>query len=204
MNAAERPKDQTRIRIERMEAEREARRRAMQDRKQERAEEEQRNLAAGNPGDVDFIGQVRKWRENHMNDPSDGYLNALDSSVPSTSSHPKICICVRKRPISDKERKKLDHDSVTCIHPDVWVHSAKLKVDGITKYLDHNSFRFDYAFDENSCTELVYNKSTMPLINFVCSGKGGRATVFAYGQVSLFLFTKKNLAIRLLLIYVNF
>jgi len=72
---------------------------------------------------------------------------------------------------------------VTCLHPtDVWVHSAKLKVDGITKYLDHNSFRFDFSFDENVSTEQVYNKSTLPLIHFVCAGKGGRATVFAYGQ----------------------
>ena len=27
-----------------------------------------------------------------------------------------------------------------------------------------------------------YKYSAMPLIDFVCSGKGGRATVFAYGQ----------------------
>mmetsp|Transcript_6322 Transcript_6322/g.8536 ORF Transcript_6322/g.8536 Transcript_6322/m.8536 type:complete len:592 (-) Transcript_6322:506-2281(-) len=166
-------KDQTRLRIERMEAEREERRRLMQERKIERAEEEQRNLAAGNPGDVDFIGLVRKWRESHS-----------DTAYPLSSAkqQPKICIAVRKRPVSDKERAKRDHDSVTCFHPTVWVHSAKLRVDGITKYLDHNSFRFDYSFDETSTTEDVYNYSAMPLIDFVCSGKGGRATVFAYGQ----------------------
>jgi len=178
--AGERPKDQTRRRIERMEAEREARRRAMQDRKLERAEEEQRNLAAGNPGDVDFIGLVRKWREANVPASENRYDYVV---APKAESNLKICICVRKRPVSTKERKKLDHDSVTCIHPDnVWVHSAKLRVDGITKYLDHNSFRFDYSFDENSTTEQVYEKSTLPLINFVCAGKGGRATVFAYGQ----------------------
>lgn len=168
-------KDQTRLKIERMEAEREARRRAMQDRKQERAEEEQRNIAAGNPGDVDFIGLVRKWRNEHQH-------LASPMPDPSTSRQPKICICVRKRPIFDKERKKLDHDSVTCFHPTVCVHSAKLKVDGITKYLDHNTFRFDYSFDERSTTEQVYNQSTMPLLHFITAGRGGRATVFAYGQ----------------------
>lgn len=171
--AAERPKDQTRLRIERMEAEREERRKAMIERKQERAEEEQRNIAAGNPGDVDFIGLVRKWREEH---------SGTAQPHASAKEHPKICICVRKRPVSDKERKKRDHDSVTCLHPTATVHSAKLRVDGITKYLDHNSFRFDHAFDETSTTEDVYTHSTMPLIDFVCSGKGGRATVFAYGQ----------------------
>mmetsp|Transcript_48376 Transcript_48376/g.89712 ORF Transcript_48376/g.89712 Transcript_48376/m.89712 type:complete len:282 (-) Transcript_48376:21-866(-) len=167
-------KDQTRRRIERMEAEREERRRAMQDRRAERAAEEERNIAAGNPGDVDFIGLVRKWREEHG-----GAARPHESSA---GDHPKICICVRKRPVSDKERKKRDHDSVTCLHPTVWVHSAKLRVDGISKYLDHASFRFDHSFDEASTTEDIYFHSTRPLIDFVCSGKGGRATVFAYGQ----------------------
>lgn len=177
-------KDQTRLRIEKMEAEREERRRLMQEvskqfskvpfiskkcsqfekRKLERAAEEERNIAAGNPGDVDFIGLVKKWRQEHAND-------ALP--LVSGQSQPKICVSVRKRPISDKERKRKDHDSVTCYHPAVWVHNAKLKVDGITKYLDHSSFCFDYAFNEESSTEDVYRHCTLPLIEFTCSGKGG-------------------------------
>jgi kinesin family protein 2/24 len=140
----------------------------------ERELEEKRNIAAGNPGDVDFIGLVQKWRDEHSND-----AQPFDSGG---ASQPKICISVRKRPISDKERRQKNHDSVTCLHPNVWVHSAKVKVDGITKYLDHNSFCFDYSFDENSTTEDVYRHSAMPLVEFLCSGKGGRATVFAYGQ----------------------
>jgi len=138
-----------------------------------RAEEEKRNIAAGNPGDVDFIGLVRKFREEHA---SDAMAHETDEE------QPKICIVVRKRPISDKERTRKDHDSVSCYHPVVWVHNAKLKVDGITKYLDHSSFCFDYGFDENSTTEDIYQHSTMPLVEFACSGKGGRSTVFAYGQ----------------------
>ena len=130
-------------------------------------------IAAGNPGDVDFIGLVQKWRDAH-----EGTAVAYDSQ----KDHPKICICVRKRPVSDKERKRRDHDSITCLHPTVWVHSAKLRVDGISKYLDHSSFRFDYSFDEVATTEDVYTYSTLPLVDFVCGGRGGRATVFAYGQ----------------------
>mmetsp|Transcript_11773 Transcript_11773/g.16717 ORF Transcript_11773/g.16717 Transcript_11773/m.16717 type:complete len:600 (+) Transcript_11773:224-2023(+) len=166
-------KDQTRLRIEQMEAEREERRRLMQERKEERAKEEKRNLAAGNPGDVDFIGLVRQWRKEHTGD---------SKPHSSETEQPKICICVRKRPVSDKERKRKDHDSVTCLQPSVWVHSAKLRVDGITKYLDHSSFTFDHAFDEKSSTEEVYKFSTMSLVNYICRGEGCRATVFAYGQ----------------------
>lgn len=35
------------------------------------------------------------------------------------------------------------------------VHEPKLKVD-LTKYLENQTFRFDYAFDENSTNEMVY------------------------------------------------
>jgi kinesin family protein 2/24 len=167
------PKDQTRLKIERMEAEREERRRAMVERKKERAQEEQRNIAAGNPGDVDFIGMVRRWRQQHAQE-----IEPHDSC----DAHPRICICVRKRPISEKERARNDHDSVTCLNPAVWIHSSKVRVDGITKYLDQTSFTFDHAFSEEASTEDVYKHTTMPLLDFVCSGKGGRATVFAYGQ----------------------
>jgi len=176
-------KDQTRRAIEKMEEQRLARRRLIQERKAERAEEEQRNLALGNPGDVDFIGLVSKWREeNGISDSNSPRLAEVDHSM--STNHPKICICVRKRPVSDKERRKLDHDSVTCV-PErqlVCIHQAKFRVDGITKYCDHNSFCFDYTFNEHSSTEDLYQRTTMPLVDFILSGKGGRATVFAYGQ----------------------
>lgn len=116
---------------------------------------------------------VRRWREEHKK----------DIRPHSTGEdHPRICIGVRKRPISDKERNKNDHDSVSCLNPVVWIHSAKIRVDGISKYLDHNSFQFDHAFDETATTDEVYKHTTMPLLDFVCAGTGGRATVFAYGQ----------------------
>ena len=60
----------------------------------------------------------------------------------------KICICVRKRPVNSKEIARSDHDSVTCLNPEVTVHDCKLKVDGITKYLDNTSFRLDHVFHE--------------------------------------------------------
>ena len=98
----------------------------------------------------------------------------------------KICVCVRKRPLNSKELNKKEHDAVTCLHPTATVHSAKLRVDGISKYCDHNTFKFDHAFDEESTTEYVYKSTAKPLVQYVCEGKGTmpppRATVFAYGQ----------------------
>ncbi|KAJ0388805.1 hypothetical protein P43SY_010899 [Pythium insidiosum] len=57
----------------------------------------------------------------------------------------KITICVRKRPVNSKEVKKRDYDAVTCLNPLAIVHDCKLKVDGITKYLDSNAFNFDHV-----------------------------------------------------------
>ncbi|KAL7577061.1 hypothetical protein ACA910_006801 [Epithemia clementina (nom. ined.)] len=174
-------KDQTRLRIEKMEAEREERRRAMQQRKQQRAAEEKANREAGNPGDVDFIGMVRRWREEHKHERQPYHQSNNDSSS-DVRTHPALCICVRKRPLNDKERTKQDHDSITVLNPAVWIHAAKLRVDGITKYLDHTSFQLDYAFDEECDTQHIYETTARPLLEFACQGTGGRATIFAYGQ----------------------
>ena len=59
------------------------------------------------------------------------------------------------------------------------VHLPKLKVD-LTKYLDNQKFRFDFAFDENTPNDLVYRYTAQPLVNtvFQC----GNAMCFAYGQ----------------------
>lgn len=93
----------------------------------------------------------------------------------------KICICVRKRPVSQKEVRRNDYDSVTCLHPLVVVHDCKLKVDGISKYLDNQAFQFDHTFHEENSTQDVYDCAVQPLVDF-CVRKSGRATVFAYGQ----------------------
>jgi kinesin family protein 2/24 len=173
-------KDATRKRIEQMEAEREERRKEMIQRKQARKQEQLKNLAAGNPGDVDFIGMVQEWRRKQQLDYQKKQQQTKNAPPPSHGSG-NICIAVRKRPVSDKERQKLDHDSVSSFPPKVWIHSAKFKVDGISKYLTHTAFQFDHAFAENATTEQIYMATTLPLVDHVVSTQG-RATVFCYGQ----------------------
>lgn len=138
--------------------------------KQERAQEEQRLRDAGTPGDVDFQRMIRNYRETQAPEPQEHL----------TSTDMKICICIRKRPISEKEVKRKDYDSVTCLNPLVVVHDCKLKVDGISKYLDNTPFEFDHTFHEDDTTDEVYYCSVQPLVSFCLAG--GRATVFAYGQ----------------------
>ena len=64
---------------------------------------------------------------------------------------------MRKRPLNKKERSRKEVDVVTVPNKDqTIVHEPKTKVD-LTKYLDNQHFRFDYAFDETCTNELVYN-----------------------------------------------
>ncbi|KAH7479480.1 hypothetical protein PRIC1_008975 [Phytophthora ramorum] len=157
--------------IAEIEKNREDRRRAMAAAKRERERESQLNEKMGHPGDVDFQRMIKAFREQNK-DRSRPHAEAGDT---------KITICVRKRPVNAKEVKKHDYDAVTCLNPMSIVHYCKLKVDGITKYLDSNAFNFDHTFDENATNESVYMCTAQPLVKFVFHD-GGHATVFAYGQ----------------------
>ena len=96
-----------------------------------------------------------------------------------------------------------DLDVITIPSKDVvMVHEPKQKVD-LTRYLENQTFRFDYAFDENSTNQMVYrylpfaslmsqslrdlNKyvvinrfTAQPLVETIF--ERGMATCFAYGQ----------------------
>ncbi|CAF1072579.1 unnamed protein product [Rotaria sp. Silwood1] len=92
----------------------------------------------------------------------------------------RICVAVRKRPLNKRELAKKDNDVITIPNRDhCLVHVPKSKVD-LTKYLDNQTFKFDYTFDEKTSTELVYHYTAAPLIDTIFNG--GNATVFAYGQ----------------------
>ncbi|ETV75586.1 hypothetical protein, variant 3 [Aphanomyces astaci] len=156
--------------IAEIEQKREDRRKAMAQVKKERDHENMLNEQNGNPGDVDFQRMIKQFRDqDHQEQPY------------ATKANVQITICVRKRPVNKREVKGKDYDCVTCWHPKVIIHDCKLKVDGITKYLDSNAFEFDHSFDEFTSNETVYKYTAQPLIQFVFN-ECGRATVFAYGQ----------------------
>lgn len=94
--------------------------------------------------------------------------------------HRQISVCLRKRPLNSKELVRQETDVVTVPNKDtVIAHEPKQKVD-LTKYLDNQTFRFDYAFDENADNYIVYRFTAQPLVE--CAFTGGMATCFAYGQ----------------------
>lgn len=134
--------------------------------------------------------RLKNEKEYDMSDPNwefmamiKEYRAGLDFR-PLTSSDPivnhQICVCVRKRPLNKKELSKKDVDVLTIPNKEnVLVHEPKTKVD-LTKYLENQTFRFDYAFDENSTNEMVYRFTAKPLVESIFDG--GMSTCFAYGQ----------------------
>nr|XP_054587432.1 kinesin-like protein KIF2A isoform X3 [Nothobranchius furzeri] len=92
----------------------------------------------------------------------------------------RICVCVRKRPLNRKELTVKDLDVITIPSKDVvMVHEPKQKVD-LTRFLENQTFRFDYAFDESTANEMVYRFTARPLVETIF--ERGMATCFAYGQ----------------------
>lgn len=62
---------------------------------------------------------------------------------------------------------------------DVKLIMLSAKVD-LTKFLENQQFRFDFAFDENCNNDVVYRCTARPLVKTIF--EGGMATCFAYGQ----------------------
>ncbi|XP_041582746.1 kinesin-like protein KIF2B [Vulpes lagopus] len=92
----------------------------------------------------------------------------------------RICVCVRKRPLNQRETTLKDLDIITIPSDNVvMVHESKQKVD-LTRYLENQTFCFDHAFDDTASTELVYQFTAQPLVESIF--RKGMATCFAYGQ----------------------
>ena len=60
------------------------------------------------------------------------------------------------------------------------MHECKYKVDGITKFIDNQEFKFDNSFSEFESNEDCYFFSIRPVVDMVFNS--GVITVFAYGQ----------------------
>ncbi|KAL7985157.1 hypothetical protein Chor_003727 [Crotalus horridus] len=119
----------------------------------------------------DFARMVKEYRNT---------INCQSLSMNDPIEEHRICVCVRKRPLNKQELGKKECDIITVVSKNsVLVHEPKLKVD-LTKYLENQSFRFDFSFDEKATNEMVYWFTARPLVHTVF--EGGKATCFAYGQ----------------------
>ncbi|XP_045594078.1 kinesin-like protein KIF2A isoform X3 [Procambarus clarkii] len=154
--------------VDRIQKKREERRKQQAEKKEEK--EALMNLDPGNP-QWEFLNMIREFR-------SQLEFRTLKDGDP-LEEH-QITVAVRKRPLNKKEEGKREIDVITIPKRNsLYVHEPRTKVD-LTKYLENQNFRFDYAFDETCNNELVYKYTARPLVQTIF--EGGMATCFAYGQ----------------------
>ena len=153
----------------------------MEEEKREKEVLRAENRAQGKNVDVVFQNMVDQFK---------AQIPPHKPHVPSSDLN--ICVCVRKRPIFRAEQVNGEIDAVSATNPDIIVHEPKLKVDGITKYLENHTYRFDNAFGERDDNASIYRTILQPVCPFIV--RGGTLTCFAYGQTgSGKTFTMKGL-----------
>lgn len=126
------------------------------------------NAAAGRNVDIDFDMMIQQERAN---------VNQALNHV--SSQKMQICVCVRKRPLFEKETQAGEIDVVTCNNPKIVVHEPKFKVDGITKFINNNDFAFDNTFGEYESSNDLYKYQIKDLLPRLFDN--GVVTLFAYG-----------------------
>uniref|UniRef100_A0A0A9W6A6 Kinesin-like protein n=1 Tax=Lygus hesperus TaxID=30085 RepID=A0A0A9W6A6_LYGHE len=167
-NAKSRKRNNVVKEVEKLKKNREERRQRQAEKKEEK--EALMNIDPGNPN-WQFLAMIREYQTSLDFRPLRG------TDVVETH---QITVCVRKRPLNRKELGRKEVDVISIPRKDVIVvHEPKNKVD-LTKYLENQQFRFDYAFDDTCSNELVYNYTAKPLVQTIFDG--GMATCFAYGQ----------------------
>lgn len=92
----------------------------------------------------------------------------------------KIFVIVRKRPIFPKEVSLGEIDCLSALNPSLYIHEPKIKIDGITKYIEDHEFIFDNVFGDHEKTEQIFQSTIEPTIDLLFSK--GIVTCFAYGQ----------------------
>ena len=134
-------------------------------------EEKRQNENQNKTMDIDYEKMIQKKKTE---------LSKLPIIKHKNTENSKISVIIRKRPLSKKEISNGEIDCITCINPKIIVHECKMKIDGLTKFLEDNEFYFDNTFNENESTEDLYKYSISPMINFILNK--GIVTCFAYGQ----------------------
>ena len=70
----------------------------------------------------------------------------------------KFKIVLRKRPLLHKEVKEGELDCISNSETELRMHECKVKVDGITKYVQNSDFIADRVFGHTISTENIYRQ----------------------------------------------
>jgi kinesin family protein 2/24 len=119
----------------------------------------------------ELLSMIRDYRENTVFHPLRWFHRVKTN---------RITVCMRKRPLSKSEIARNEIDIISVPTKDeIVIHREKANLD-LTKCLENQRFKFDYAFDETCTNDLVYRYTVKPLVKNIF--KGQRATCFVYGQ----------------------
>ena len=120
-----------------------------------------------------FMSSIEEWRA--------AQCPAGLGIPPSTEAKAGIHVCIRKRPLFDRETEKGEYDCVSCpTGTQIVVHDGRMKPDMRSMFMKHVQHSFDRVFSEQEDSQAVYDGTARPLVEqaFV----GGCATVFMFGQ----------------------
>ena len=149
-------------------------------RREERKAKENRKIGLSNNNNHEMKGILMDKDYERMIRMKRTEIYSSEPEPHTSIDNSKIFVIVRKRPLSKKEINNGEIDCISCLNPKVVVHECKIKIDGITKYLEDHEFYFDNTFGENENTEEIYGYTIEPMIKLVL--KKGIVTCFAYGQ----------------------
>ena len=149
-------------------------------RREERKAKENRKIGLSNNNNHEIKGILMDKDYERMIRMKRTEIYSSEPEPHTSIDNSKIFVIVRKRPLSKKEINNGEIDCISCLNPKVVVHECKIKIDGITKYLEDHEFYFDNTFGENENTEEIYGYTIEPMIKLVL--KKGIVTCFAYGQ----------------------
>ncbi|KAG9331469.1 hypothetical protein JZ751_018869, partial [Albula glossodonta] len=147
--------------------------------KQQELREKKAQAMDTNPN-YEILCMIRDYRAN---------LDYGPLSMTDLNEVHRICVSVRKRPLNQKELAEKDVDIITIPSKDlVLVHEPKQRVD-LTRHLENQSYRFDYAFDDTTSNEMVY--SSVCVLQTM-GGEDNSKGIYAYTAHDVFFLLKES------------
>lgn len=92
-----------------------------------------------------------------------------------TEKNEAVKVCIRCRPMNDKEREKGNQQivKVTKDRPEIWVQRPFTQE-------EPKQFTFDLTYGDSALQQVIYQETSYPIMRNVLEGYNG--TIFAYGQ----------------------
>lgn len=128
-----------------------------------------------------FQSEINHFKQSHP----ELFQISDDSQLLKSSG---LIVTARKRPLNEQERNNGDYDVVSCgkslfdststNQSSMWVHKCGIRLDMQHMYIDHHGYQFDYAFNEQDSTEIIYDKVVKNLVQKSLDGDDSSIILF--------------------------